>query len=409
MDSPDGRLTRRRATVTIWAPEASWACFMTSIDAYLPVPTIRRDENSLPPMTRFVSLMALSPTHRSDDLALVPFPELHRRILAFGRPLAVDRDGREPAVDTEDVEETVHRDARLHHHRIAVDHDLHKHKRPRPFTGAAARLSASCSLRWNYPDQVRGVPGRTRFSGILPPRRQGGVYHRAGGAPGSGERELAARPGHHTRQRALHPPGPPGKPDGRRAHVERLGIAPRSGRSLVAQGAGGVHEAPAHVDDGRVAAAQVLEGSIDDIALALLDRLILHAEARDTAEHARLVRLPVHLVGVAAVRRRADVTVGLGGRRQVVADVGALARDVQGDLLARQCPVRVPGNHPVDDVGVVHRHPDVRLRDLLVEVRRRHRVEGYQELGALHHDASVMALTADAFSSEERSPGSLPR
>src|SRR5262249_5055580 len=29
-----------------------------------------------------------------------------------------------------------------------------------------------CSLRWHYPVQVRGVPGRTRFSGILPPRRQ---------------------------------------------------------------------------------------------------------------------------------------------------------------------------------------------------------------------------------------------
>src|SRR5205085_5031987 len=34
------------------------------------------------------------------------------------------------------------------------------------------RLFASCSLRPHYRDQVRGVPGRTRFSGILPPRRQ---------------------------------------------------------------------------------------------------------------------------------------------------------------------------------------------------------------------------------------------
>src|SRR5262245_65696152 len=32
------------------------------------------------------------------------------------------------------------------------------------------------SLRWNYPEQVRGVPGRTRFSGDLPPRRRFGVY-----------------------------------------------------------------------------------------------------------------------------------------------------------------------------------------------------------------------------------------
>src|SRR5436309_10551684 len=165
MDSPDGRLTRRRATVTIWAPEASWACFMTSIDAYLPVPTIRRDENSLPPMTRFVSLMALSPTHRSDDLDFVPFPELHRRILAFGRHLAVDRDGREPAVDTEDVEETIHRDSRLHHHRITVDHDLHKQN------GRA-------------PSRVRPLDSRRRvpFAGITQCRFEGSRT-----APGSQE------------------------------------------------------------------------------------------------------------------------------------------------------------------------------------------------------------------------------
>src|SRR5437899_10971389 len=51
-------------TLDIHAVTASWACFMISIDPYLPVPTIRRDENSLPPRTRFVSVMALSPTDR---------------------------------------------------------------------------------------------------------------------------------------------------------------------------------------------------------------------------------------------------------------------------------------------------------------------------------------------------------
>src|SRR5262245_32066521 len=44
-----------------------------------------------------------------------------------------------------------------------------------PREGAADSLP-SCSLRWDYPDQVRGVPGRTRFSGILPPRRTREVY-----------------------------------------------------------------------------------------------------------------------------------------------------------------------------------------------------------------------------------------
>src|SRR6266852_5185287 len=68
IDSPlPGRLTRRIATVTTWAPDASWASRMVSFEEYLPVPTIRRDENSLPPITRFVSYIAnlLRSFHRS--------------------------------------------------------------------------------------------------------------------------------------------------------------------------------------------------------------------------------------------------------------------------------------------------------------------------------------------------------
>ena len=39
--------TRRTATVIISAPDASCACTMTAGEEYLPVPTIRRDENVL--------------------------------------------------------------------------------------------------------------------------------------------------------------------------------------------------------------------------------------------------------------------------------------------------------------------------------------------------------------------------
>src|SRR5690349_21550005 len=137
----------------------------------------------------------------------------------------------------------------------------------RPFYGSP------CSLRWNYPVQVRGVPGRTRFSGNLPPRRQP-EYTTA-----SDERELASRLGHHPRQRALDPLGSGGQHDRRRADVKRFGIAPRRRGAAVAQGARGVHETAANVDDGGVAGAQVLERAIDDVALALLDGLILDAEA----------------------------------------------------------------------------------------------------------------------------------
>src|SRR5215813_7028323 len=134
-------------------------------------------------------------------------------------------------------------------------------RRVRPF-------SSPCSLRWNYPDQVRGVPGRTRFSGILPPRRQA-EYTTA-----SDERELASGLGHHPWQRALDPLGSGCQHDRRRADVERLGIAPRRRRPAIAQGARRIQQATAHLDDGGVAGPDVLERAIDDVALALLDGLI---------------------------------------------------------------------------------------------------------------------------------------
>src|SRR5436309_10057083 len=182
MDSPDGRLTRRRATVMIWAPEASCACFMTSMDEYLPVPTIRRDENSLPPMTRFVSLMAppssaLTPAHRSDDLHPVALVQHGRLVRTLRRHLAIhghrgvlplDAQVRQKPLDAQPVG-----DLQV----LAVDHDLHKQNGRAPSRVRPLESLPSCSLRWDYPDQVRGVPGRTRFSGFLPPRRQGEVYH----------------------------------------------------------------------------------------------------------------------------------------------------------------------------------------------------------------------------------------
>src|SRR5262245_64111584 len=96
----------------ICAPEASWACFMTSIDAYLPVPTMRRDENSLPPITRFVSFIArssllLSAAHRSDDLHPVALAQRGRRVLALRCDVAVHRDRGVLAGHAEMVQEPV--------------------------------------------------------------------------------------------------------------------------------------------------------------------------------------------------------------------------------------------------------------------------------------------------------------
>src|SRR3954464_251929 len=68
-------LTRRTATVTMSAPDASWACCMTANDEYFPVPTISRDLNSRPAITSG-SFMSLTPTatptaHEVDDFNLI--------------------------------------------------------------------------------------------------------------------------------------------------------------------------------------------------------------------------------------------------------------------------------------------------------------------------------------------------
>src|SRR3954467_455963 len=46
------RSTRRTATVTTSAPDASIASIICALDAYLPVPTIRRERNSRPAMAK---------------------------------------------------------------------------------------------------------------------------------------------------------------------------------------------------------------------------------------------------------------------------------------------------------------------------------------------------------------------
>src|SRR5215203_2688214 len=49
------RSTRRTATVTTSAPDASIAASMWALEAYFPVPTMRRERNSRPPISNLVS------------------------------------------------------------------------------------------------------------------------------------------------------------------------------------------------------------------------------------------------------------------------------------------------------------------------------------------------------------------
>src|SRR5215813_4497505 len=180
IDSPlPGRLTRRTATVTISAPDSSCAWRMMSLLGYLPVPTMSRDVKSLPPSTRFVSYMLPAP-HWPNDFHAVSLAQRHRGVRRLRRDLAVDRHRRELALHREVIEERTDAEPVGDLHLASVDGDLHQNENGRSLLSRVRpRLFTPCSLRRHYPEQVRGVPGRTRFSGILPPRRQGEVYQRA--------------------------------------------------------------------------------------------------------------------------------------------------------------------------------------------------------------------------------------
>src|SRR5688572_28207037 len=109
IESPwPGRLTRRTATVIISAPDSSCASRMTSLDEYLPVPTMRREVYSLPPRTSVVSVIMLSASHGPDDLDPVAVPQRHRGIARLGRDFAIDGHGRELPPDVEMRQQPVH-------------------------------------------------------------------------------------------------------------------------------------------------------------------------------------------------------------------------------------------------------------------------------------------------------------
>src|SRR5947208_16502787 len=78
------RSTRRTATVTISAPDASIARRMVSWSRYFPVPTMRREWNVRPPMASGVFrtssaavVMRLPPSHEMHQLDCVASGDLH--------------------------------------------------------------------------------------------------------------------------------------------------------------------------------------------------------------------------------------------------------------------------------------------------------------------------------------------
>src|SRR5581483_8170654 len=95
------RSTRRTATVTTSAPEASIARIMTSFVAYFPVPTMSRDRNSWPAITSVsavgrVNVATVSPStdemHELQDVALSQGQCAELVSLPQDRPVALDDD-----------------------------------------------------------------------------------------------------------------------------------------------------------------------------------------------------------------------------------------------------------------------------------------------------------------------------
>src|SRR5262245_24142463 len=69
---------------------------------------------------------------------------------------------------------------------ITVDRDLHRisgcvreNTKAAPDRGRPEDSRRACSLRWRYPDQVRGVPGRTPVLRNPPPTATNRVYTRS--------------------------------------------------------------------------------------------------------------------------------------------------------------------------------------------------------------------------------------
>src|SRR2546430_7187330 len=101
------RSTRRTATVTTSAPDTSMASIICAFDAYLPVPTIRRERNSRPAIAngcgsvivageiRSACAMLSASAHEVDDLELVVRCKLHHgegRAVTQNGSVALDDD-----------------------------------------------------------------------------------------------------------------------------------------------------------------------------------------------------------------------------------------------------------------------------------------------------------------------------
>src|SRR5277367_978502 len=117
--------TRRTATVTISAPLSSTAAFVSAKSRYLPVPTISRDLNLLPPSSNEVSCILalrfrrLSAANEVDYLDAVAHPHNRRVVTGLGYNFAIDLDGNAPAPHVKALKQSRQRSVSTERVRVA--------------------------------------------------------------------------------------------------------------------------------------------------------------------------------------------------------------------------------------------------------------------------------------------------
>src|SRR2546428_786897 len=121
--------TRRTATVIISAPDAPCALTMTAGDAYLPVPTMRREEKLLSAITKLSEFMRLAAADKVDDfnlIALVYDNFVERRPFQHDEVM-LDSDA--ARVDRESGKQFAHGEGTGHFDAVAVELDRQGNRR----------------------------------------------------------------------------------------------------------------------------------------------------------------------------------------------------------------------------------------------------------------------------------------
>src|SRR5688572_6809975 len=117
--------TRRTATVTMSVPDTSCTCRITACEGYLPVPTMSRERNVRPAMTKGVSMLELAAADGVHDLHAVAFPHHRRLERASLDDLEVVLDGHASRIDVEPGQQIQHRHGPFQFKPLAVEGDDH--------------------------------------------------------------------------------------------------------------------------------------------------------------------------------------------------------------------------------------------------------------------------------------------